>query len=111
MKRSTFVKWSVPIVSINSAIGIGTGLYAKEIMDIKLYDMQTILSTVIVVIGTTTLQNHLGEENSKYITTAIFASLGFMYLLRFLGGSKYYIFIHLLNLLWVIVNYYRLKRH
>lgn len=111
MKRSTFVKASVPIVAINSFIGIGVYLRARELIYSSMYLAEALLATLILAIGTITLYNHLEDENSKKIITLFIAlfTIGYLILSLFVDRS-YILGLHVLNMFWVIVNYIRLRK-
>lgn len=111
MKRSTFVKASVPIVAINSFIGIGVYYSEKAVIYSKMYLVEALLATLILSIGTITLYNHLENESSKKIITLFIAlfTIGYLILSLFVDRS-YILGLHVLNMFWVVVNYIRLRK-
>ena len=110
MKRSTFVKGSLPIVTINAGLAITASNIDPTIFTHGLYKTETILSTIILTIGTITLQNNLGDKYSQIKTLCTFGSLAIAYLLWFTGAPENSLMVHIVSVIFALANYIRLCR-
>lgn len=89
MKRSTFIKWSVPVLAIDFVLGsMGSRMSHTLLQETVSYDMLLGMSSLIVITGVVTVHGNLKEDRRSILASIYVIVLGSAISLVWLGYDK-----------------------